>query len=168
MASQYNPGGSILGGSSQFAEAPDGTLVNFAMAQSIAQEDKSVVLTMPGGLKTQIQYASATLAAAALKGISDFLTAQFSTLTMKSITPSTGANGATINAVLLGSGFQYDALTGSFTGAIAIGGNAATVTFVNSNVLLLQFTAPAVGAADIVYTPTIGAAVTLTAGWTST
>lgn len=161
-------GGQLFGATSQFTQLPDGSLLNMSFAQQIRQDNSNIVLVLPNGNNIIIPYQSATLASAALTGITDFLTAQFSLLTVRSITPATAANGSTVNAVLIGTGFQYDILTGVFTGSVKIGTNAATVTYVNSNTLLLNFTAPAPpGTYNVVYTPTVGGAVTLVNGWTS-
>jgi hypothetical protein len=160
--------GSLFGATGQFAQMPDGTLVNFAMAAKIQQQSKSIVLSFPNGIQDSYEYQTATLAAAALTGIADLLTAQSGILSLKSITPATAAAGATVNAVLLGTGFQYDLTAGVFGGQVTVGGNACTETYVNSNTILLSFTAPAAGTYDVVYTPSAGAAVTLTSAWIST
>ncbi len=161
-------GGSIFGATGQFIEMPDGSLVNLNMAQQVSQDGKNIVLRLPTGNEVRLPYSTAAIAGGTLTGIRDFLTAQFALLTLRSITPATAANGSTVNAVLLGTGFQYDILTGVFLATITVGGNATVATYVNSNTILLQFTAPGpAGSYDVVYTPNVGAAVKITNGWTS-
>lgn len=167
-APSTSSGASIFGSVGQWSATPDGSLINFATAQQIQQVSNSIVFTFPNGTQQKILYSTASLAAAALVGIADFLTAQLTVLTLKSITPATAAGGATVNAVLLGTGFQFDLSAGVFGGQVTVGGNACTETFVNSNTLLLSFTAPAAGTYDVVYTPTAGSAITLTGAWIST
>lgn len=162
-------GASMFGVTGQFVQMPDGSLVNLNMAQRISQDSANVILELPTGNIVRMPYGSAALAAAALSGFTDFLTAQFGLLTLRSITPATAAALSTVNAVLLGTGFQYDIMTGTFLGTITVGGNATTATYVNSNTILLQFTAPnPAGSYDVVYKPNVGSSVTLTNGWTST
>lgn len=158
----------MFGSTGAFAQMPDGTLVNFAMTSKIQQVNSSIVVTYPNGVKDTFNYPNATAAQNALTGIADFLTSQAGILTLKSITPSTAAGGSPVNAVLLGTGFQYDFSGGSFLGTVTVGGAGTSIVFVNSNTLLLSFTAPAIGTYDVVYTPTAGGAVTLTGAWVST
>lgn len=147
---------------------PDGTLVNFAMGMKIQQQGTAIVISYPNGTKDTYNYPTAALASSAMTGIADFLTAQLATLTLRSITPATAAGGGTVNAVLIGTGFQYDLAGGVFSGGVKVGGNSATITYVNSNTLLLSFTAPGAGTYDVVYTPSAGKTATLTNGWVST
>lgn len=147
---------------------PDGSIVNFAMTSKIYQSGSNVVVNYPNGAQDTFRYPDATTANNALTGIATFLTAQIAVLSLSSITPATATNGSTVNAVLLGSGFNYDLSAGVFHGTVAVGGNAATIVYVNSNTLLLQFTAPAPGTYNVVYTPSAGAVQTLTGAWVST
>jgi hypothetical protein len=158
----------MFGATGQYAEMPDGSIVNFNVAQQIKQDGSNLVLFLPTGNQMTLPFGTATLAGAAFTGIKDFLLAQFALLTLRSITPATAAGASTVNAVLLGTAFQYDILTGVFLGAVTVGGNVAVVTYVNSNTVLINFTAPAAGTYDVVYTPNVGAAVTLTNAWVST
>src|SRR5882672_9267143 len=160
-------GASIFGATGQFIEMPDGSLVNLNVAQQISQDGASLVLRLPTGNEIRLPYSTAAIAGATLTGIRDFLTAQFASLTLRSITPATAAAASTVNAVLIGTGFQYDILTGVFLGAVTVGGNACTETYVNSNTVLINFTAPAGGTYNVVYTPNVGAAVTLINAWVS-
>lgn len=159
--------GALFGSTGAFLTMPDGTIINFAMTSKMQQDGKNLKVFYPNGIFDTFAFASATAAANFLTGVADFLTAQSGILTLKSITPNAAAAGSTVNAVLLGSGFQYDLSLGVFGGTVTVGGAAATVTFVNSNTLLLQFVAPVAGTYDVVYGTTLGSTVTLTGVWTS-
>jgi hypothetical protein len=161
-------GASIFSATGSFIEMPDGSLVNVNVAQQIKQQGSNLLMLLPTGNQVTLPFGSSAFAAGALIGTRDFLTGAFALLTIRSITPATAGGGSTVNAVLIGTGFQYDMLTGTFLGQVTVGGNPCTETFVNSNTVLINFTAPAAGTYDVVYTPNVGAAVTLTNGWVST
>lgn len=148
---------------------PDASIVNFAMTSKVSQSGVFVVVDYPNNKQDQFRFASATLASQFITGIADFLTSQSGILTLKSITPATAVAAAAVNAVLLGTGFQYDLSGGVFGGTVTVGGSATVITFVNSNTLLLSFNAPnPAGTYDVVYTTATGATVTLTGVWVST
>lgn len=160
--------GALFGATGAFLQMPDGSIVNFAMTSKVRQEGKRLLVQYPNYPNTDsFDFKTETIAANMLTGIADFLTTQSGILTLKSITPATGAASTTINAVLLGTGFQYDLSGGVFNGGVTVDVAGATVTFVNSNTLLLQFTAPVAGAYDVTYTPAVGSPVVLTGAWTS-
>lgn len=163
-------GAAIFGSTGSFVQASDGSLVNLSMAQQIRQDGAKVILDLPNGNQVFLPFATSAIASAFLTGLTTFATSQFALLTLRSITPATGVNGTTISAVLVGTGFQYDLSGATYlgTGSIKIGGNTSTNVFVNSNTILLSFTAPAPGTYDVVYTPNVGAAVTLVGAWIST
>lgn len=161
-------GASLFGSMGYFLQMPDGSIVNFAMTAKLTQIDNTIVATYPNGIKDVFTYASATAAAAAFTGIADAMLAQLAVLSLRSITPATAGGATTVNAVLIGTGFQYDLSGAVFNGTVHVGGSAATIVYVNSNTLLLQFTAPAAGTYDVTYTPVVGSSVKLVNGWVST
>lgn len=162
-------GPQVFGTPSVFGSMPDGSIINFAHTRKAQQSNNNLLITYADGTQDTVAYSTTANAAAALAQIATFLVAQYGLLTLTSITPATATNGSTVNAVLLGTAFNLDFPAGSFLGTIKIGaGTTASVVFVNSNTVLLQFTAPAPGTYDVTYQPGTGAVVTLTGAWVST
>lgn len=140
----------------QWITLPDGRMVNFDGVRTAVQDGMALLLTEQGGAVTRVGFGSTSSAASYLTQLQSALASEETgPNSVSSITPNTATNGAASTAVLRGSGFAFDLITGAFAGEIDIGTDVLSFgqcTYVDNGTLLLQWT-PATGAGtyDVIY-----------------
>jgi hypothetical protein len=156
----------------QWLQAPDGRVINFEIAKTISQINATLVLANTDGSQTVITYPSATAAGSALTGLLAQLQSPFTGPTaLDAIRPSSGTHGSPQNSVLTGNGFAFSIVTTAFLGTVTIGVDflsGASITYIDNNTLLLNWTPTNAGTFDVIYTASDGVTTsTLTAAFTA-